>query len=123
MSPKKGSILVSCAIALQFAILPVGSAYGDIIILADPNAPTLPIVINPAMRGIIFTAPPKDNPGMARHLINRAHNWSAYKGNAPMAGAYYPYVYDPNAPPEIRTRAMVGYSLNRAHSYSRDSRR
>lgn len=124
MSLKKTRVLVSCAIALPLAILSVGVAYGDIIILADPDAQTLPIVINPAMRGIIFTAPPKDNPGKARYLINRAHNWSAYKGNAPpMAGAYYPYVLDPNASPEIRTRAVVDYSLSRAHSYRRDDRR
>ena len=122
MSPKKIRILVCGAIALQLATLAAGSAYGDIIILADPDARTLPIVINPAMRGIIFTTPPKDNPSLVRRQISRAHNWAAYKGNegnAPMAGSYYPYVYDPNDTPEIRTRATVDYSLGRAHSYRR----
>lgn len=122
MSPKKNRFLVRgavCgAIALQLA-LPAGIAWGDIIILADPDARTLPIVINPAMRSIILTAPPKDNPSLVRRQINRAYNWSAHKGNAPLAGSYYPYVYDPNDTPEIRTRATVDYSLGRAHSYRR----
>lgn len=117
MSPQKIRFLIIGACALQFAMLPGSAAYADIIILADPNAPTLPVVINPAMRGIILTQPPKDAPSVVRRQIGRAQGWSAYKGNPPFAGGYYPYVYDPNDTPEIRTRAVVDYSLRRAHSY------
>ena len=121
MSANKIQFLVSVAMALSAAVLSAGVAYGGIIVLADPNAPTLPVVINPAMHGIIFMAPPKDNPGMVRRSISRAHSWSAYKGSAPMVGGYYPYVYDPNDPLEIRNRAAVDYNLRRAQSY-RDAR-
>lgn len=123
MSPKKIQFLAPAAIALQIAILTTGAAYGGIIIVADPEAQMLPIVINPAMRSIIFIAPPRDNPSLVRRNISRAHSWAEHKGRAPMAGVYYPYVYDPNDPPEVRTRAMVDYSLSRAHSYRRDDRR
>ena len=122
MLPKKIQVLVSGAVGLLI-MLSAGIARSEIIFLAEPDARTLPIVINPAMRSIILIAPPKDNPSLVRRSIGRAHNWSAHKGNAPMVGAYYPYVYDPSDTPEIRTRAMVDYSLSRAHSYSRSGRR
>lgn len=123
MSPKKILSLASAVIALQFTILACGVARGDIIILADPDHKErpLPIVINPAMRGIIFTEPPKDNPGVARRQFSRAHNWSAYKDNAPIVGGYFPYAYDPNAPLEIRNRTMVDYSLRRAQGYRQEA--
>ena len=123
MSPKKSQYLASAVIVLQLTILSAGIAHGDIIILADPD-PTgrpLPIVINPAMRGIIFTEPAKDNPGVARRQFSRAHNWSAYKNNAPIVSGYYPYAYDPNAPLEIRNRTMVDYSLRRAQGYRQEA--
>ncbi len=117
MSSNKIQFLVYVVIALS-AILSASTVYAGIIILDDHNDQPLPVVINPAMHGIIFVAPlPKDNPGKTRRLIDRAHNWSAYKGRAPMVGGYYPYVYDPNDPMEIRTRAVVDYSLRRAQSY------
>lgn len=123
MSPKKIPSLVSVAAGLCSIILSADITHGDIIILADPSpgAQPLPIVINPAMRGIILTEPPKDNAGVARRQASRAHNWSAYKGNAPIVGGYYPYVYDPNAPMEIRNRTVVDYSLRRAQSYRQEA--
>lgn len=117
MSPKKIQFLVAAMLALAAASLPAGVAYGGIIILADPNGQPLPVVINPAMHGIIFTGPARDNPSVVRRSVSRAHAWSAHNGKAPMAGVYYPYVYDPNDPLEVRTRAGVDYSLRRAQSY------
>lgn len=120
MSPRIIRFLIAGACALQFATLPGTAAHADIIILADPNAPTLPVVIDPAMRGIILTGPPKDAPSVVRRQIGRAHGWADYKGNPPLVGGYYPYANDPYATPEIRTRAVVDYSLRRAHSYRKD---
>ncbi|TRZ52099.1 hypothetical protein D4S03_03980 [bacterium] len=122
MSPNKIQFLLSAAIALSAVVLSAGGAYGGIIILTDPNGQPLPVVIDPRMHGIIFTGPPRDNPSLVRRSINRAYNWSAYKGNAPMGG-YYPYVYDPNDPVEIRNRAVVDYSLRRAQSYRLETNR
>lgn len=123
MSPNRIQFLLSVVIALSAALLSAGAAHGGIIILTDPNGQPLPVVINPAMHGIIFTGPPRDNPSLVRRSISRAYNWSAYKGTAPMGGGYYPYLYDPNDPVEIRNRAVVDYSLRRAQSYRLEANR
>jgi hypothetical protein len=117
------ALLVACApLAAQGEIVLFAADSGTV--FAYPGLYLRPNTA-PAMSSIVFVEPPRDNAGAVRRSLSRAHNWSAYRGNALSLGdlistpASSTWQFNQGNHPS--NRAMVDYSLRRSHAFSSDA--